>query len=54
MEVDEGPGAGGAGAPTAGGGGVYNYVVTAHKPTAVTHAVVGNFTSPTDLNLITA
>ena len=27
-------------------------VVTAHKSTAVTHTVVGNFTSPTDLNLI--
>ncbi len=31
-----------------------NYIVTAYKPTAVTKAVVGNFTSPTDLNLIQA
>ena len=30
----------------------WNYVVTAHKPTNVTHSLVGNFTSPTDLNLI--
>lgn len=30
----------------------YNYVVTAHKPTAVTASVVGHFTSPTDINLI--
>lgn len=33
---------------------VYNYVVTAHKPTAVNLSVVGNFTSPTDINLIVA
>ncbi|CAH1116723.1 unnamed protein product [Phaedon cochleariae] len=32
----------------------YNYVVTAHKPTAVTACVTGNFTSPSDLNLIVA
>jgi len=31
---------------------IYNYVVSAHKPTAVRHSVVGNFTSPSDLNLI--
>ena len=31
---------------------IYNYVVSAHKPTAVRHSVVGNFTSPADLNLI--
>jgi len=30
----------------------YSYAVAANKPTAVTHSVVGNFTSPTDLNLI--
>lgn len=30
----------------------YNYVVSAHKPTAVRHSVVGNFTSSSDLNLI--
>ena len=32
----------------------HNYVVTAHKPTAVNEAVVGNFTGPTDLNLVIA
>lgn len=31
-----------------------NYIVSAYKATAVTKAVVGNFTSPTDLNLIQA
>lgn len=31
---------------------MFNYVVTANKPTAVTHSVVGNFTSPIDINLI--
>ncbi|XP_017785317.1 PREDICTED: DNA damage-binding protein 1 [Nicrophorus vespilloides] len=31
-----------------------HYVVTAHKPTSVTACVTGNFTSPTDLNLIVA
>lgn len=35
-----------------GDSGACAYVVTAHKSTAVTHTVVGNFTSPTDLNLI--
>ncbi|XP_071453607.1 DNA damage-binding protein 1 [Hetaerina americana] len=33
---------------------VNHYVVTAHKPTAVTACVTGNFTSPSDLNLILA
>jgi DNA damage-binding protein 1 len=47
MEVD------GAG-PGAGAAACCNYVVTAHKPTVVTHAVVANFTSPSDINLITA
>ncbi|CAG9789143.1 unnamed protein product [Diatraea saccharalis] len=32
----------------------YHYVVTAQKPTAVTACVTGNFTSPTDLNLLVA
>ncbi|KVH77823.1 Cleavage/polyadenylation specificity factor, A subunit, C-terminal [Cynara cardunculus var. scolymus] len=32
----------------------YNYVVTAHKPTNVTHSCVGNFTGPQELNLIIA
>uniref|UniRef100_A0A0D9V2C3 DNA damage-binding protein 1 n=1 Tax=Leersia perrieri TaxID=77586 RepID=A0A0D9V2C3_9ORYZ len=30
----------------------WNYVVTAHKPTVVTHSCVGNFTAPDHLNLI--
>lgn len=30
----------------------YNYVVTAQKPTSVSHSVVGNFTGAEDLNLI--
>lgn len=30
----------------------FNYVVSAHKPTAVQHSVVGHFTSPDDLNLV--
>uniref|UniRef100_A0A1D1YWE8 DNA damage-binding protein 1 n=2 Tax=Anthurium amnicola TaxID=1678845 RepID=A0A1D1YWE8_9ARAE len=33
---------------------MWNYVVTAHKPTNVTHSCVGNFTSPQELNLIIA
>ncbi|WOL18645.1 DNA damage-binding protein 1 [Canna indica] len=33
---------------------VWNYAVTAHKPTSVTHSCVGNFTSPQELNLIIA
>ncbi|XP_048331269.1 DNA damage-binding protein 1a [Ziziphus jujuba] len=33
---------------------IWNYVVTAHKPTSVTHSCVGNFTSPHELNLIIA
>ena len=32
----------------------YNYVVTAQKPTAVTHAIRGRFTSKDELNLIVA
>eukprot|EP00873_Tetraselmis_striata_P003032 jgi/Tetstr1/423296/TSEL_013995.t1 len=35
-------------------GSMYNYVVTAHKPTNVTHSLCGNFTAPGDLNLIIA
>lgn len=31
---------------------IYNYVYTVQQPTAVTHCVVGNFTSATDVNLI--
>ena len=33
---------------------IYNYHVTAHKPTAVTHCVVGSFTGANDSNLIIA
>ncbi|PIA41691.1 hypothetical protein AQUCO_02200250v1 [Aquilegia coerulea] len=32
----------------------WNYVVTAHKPTSVSHSCVGNFTGPQELNLIIA
>ncbi|XP_053685070.1 DNA damage-binding protein 1 [Sabethes cyaneus] len=32
----------------------HNYIVTAQKPTAVTACVTGNFTTPSDLNLIVA
>ncbi|XP_024396613.1 DNA damage-binding protein 1a [Physcomitrium patens] len=32
----------------------WNYVVTAHKPTNVTHSCVGYFTNPQELNLIIA
>ncbi|ACO65083.1 predicted protein [Micromonas commoda] len=32
----------------------YNYVVTAQKPTSVTHSLVGNFTHDNELNLIVA
>lgn len=33
---------------------VWNYVVTAHKPTNATHSCVGNFTGSQELNLIIA
>ncbi|KAM7270364.1 hypothetical protein ACFE04_029578 [Oxalis oulophora] len=33
---------------------IWNYAVTAHKPTNVTHSCVGNFTGPQELNLIIA
>jgi DNA damage-binding protein 1 len=32
----------------------WNYVVTAHKSTAVSRSCVGNFTAPHHLNLIVA
>eukprot|EP00281_Chroomonas_sp_CCMP1168_P025534 CAMPEP_0206228886 /NCGR_PEP_ID=MMETSP0047_2-20121206/9404_1 /ASSEMBLY_ACC=CAM_ASM_000192 /TAXON_ID=195065 /ORGANISM="Chroomonas mesostigmatica_cf, Strain CCMP1168" /LENGTH=1100 /DNA_ID=CAMNT_0053652151 /DNA_START=70 /DNA_END=3372 /DNA_ORIENTATION=+ len=35
-------------------GAQYNYVVTAHKPSNVNLSATGNFTSPTELNLIVA
>jgi len=31
---------------------IYHYAVTAQKPTCVSHSLAGNFTSPTDRNLI--
>ncbi|KAK2658143.1 hypothetical protein Ddye_004676 [Dipteronia dyeriana] len=33
---------------------IWNYAVTAHKPTNVTHSCVCNFTAPQELNLIVA
>lgn len=33
---------------------MYNYVVTAHKPTAVTHSLVGHFTGANETNLVIA
>ena len=33
---------------------IYNYVVSAQRPTAVTQSAVGHFTSPDALNLILA
>ena len=50
MEVDPSSSA----AATAGLSCTYNYVVNAQKPTAVSHAAVGHFTSPSDTNLILA
>lgn len=32
----------------------FNYVVTAHKPTAVTHSLAGHFTSPDAFNVLIA
>ena len=40
--------------PSPPSGSIFNYVVTAHKSTAVIKSVVGSFTSPTDTNLIIA
>lgn len=48
MEID------GAGATPSQPGALFNYCVTAHKPTAVIASVVGNFTGPNDVNLIIA
>jgi hypothetical protein len=47
MEVDAAPGSSSKPASP-----MYNYVVTAQPPTAVTQAVVGHFTGPADVNLI--
>lgn len=65
MDVDAGGPAGeaaggGSGAPAAGGGTppgsrpspLFNYVVSAQPPTAVTHAAVGHFTAGSAVNLI--
>lgn len=62
MDVDAVAGAGGAAGPAGAASTssssraspLFNYVVSAQQPTAVTHAVVGNFTSPADVNLILA
>ena len=43
-----------AASPTDVTSGQYNYVVTAQKPTSVTHSVVGNFTHEDELNLVVA
>ena len=48
MEVDDGAAAAKAPRPSP----LFNYVVSAQAPTAVTHAVVGHFTSAGDVNLI--
>lgn len=32
----------------------FNYVVTAHKPTAVTHSLAGHFTGPDAFNVLLA
>ncbi|KAF8072489.1 DDB1A [Scenedesmus sp. PABB004] len=45
------PGAGGAAAPPPHSV-LFNYAVTAHKPTAVRHCAVGHFTAPNETNLI--
>ncbi len=54
MELDaDGPA--GAGVPPSSDGAAaagHLYVVTAHKPSAVGHALVGAFTGPDDVNLI--
>jgi hypothetical protein len=31
---------------------MFNYHLTAHRPTAVSRSVVANFTSPDDVNLL--
>lgn len=41
-------------APAAAAAGCFNYAVTAQKPTGVLASLCGNFTSPTDLNLVLA
>lgn len=48
MDVDPPP------APPAGPAPAALYVTSAHKPTTVTHAVVGAFTGPDERNLIIA
>lgn len=48
----EEPPAGGAAAGAADSDGFY--LVTAQRPTAVTHSVVGNFCSPNEVDLLLA
>lgn len=54
MDVDAAAGAGPAAATVSktASSPLFNYVVSAQQPTAVTHAVVGNFTGPADVNLL--
>jgi hypothetical protein len=59
MDVDAGVGGGSDAAPAAttaipadASPAAHLYVVTAHKPSAVGHALVGAFTGPDDVNLI--
>ena len=54
LEVAEGGGGALDPASSASPGSIFNYVVTAHKPTAVSMSVVGAFTGPNDTNLIIA
>ena len=54
LEVAEGGGGALDPASSANPGSIFNYVVTAHKPTAVSMSVVGAFTGPNDTNLIIA
>lgn len=56
MNVDDAPAAAAAAAETAwlddGPPASYHYLVSAHRPTAVTAAAVGAFTGPQDVNLV--
>ena len=53
MDVDpDAPGGGAPPEPASESAAAHLYVVTAHKPSAVGHALVGAFTGPDDVNLI--
>lgn len=52
MEVDAGGAAPLPATPASESAAAHLYVVTAHKPSAVGHALVGAFTGPGDVNLI--